>query len=890
MSSSDNAGIGASPHEFHCLTFLTDYGLEDAFVAACHGVAAQIAPDIRIIDITHLIPPGDIRRGAVVLAQAVPYFPPAVHVAVVDPGVGTARRAVALQAGRSLFVGPDNGLLMAAVTAAGGATRAVELTSRALWRDTVTATFHGRDIFMPAAAWLARGVPLDRAGDPIEVSSLVTLPEPASRVTGGAAQAEVVTVDRFGNAQLSLTGAAAAGAGFVPGVIVALAWAGQQVTLPFATTFGDVAPGDLVCYRDSSDAIAVAVAGGDAARRLGLSAGTPVTLKIVRNLPNSTPAPAHARDNLWGTIRDIPTGRAGVTTVAWLLRRVRPRVLRPALAALLVAATPVTLAASASAQAQTGAQAQVQVRQAGTAAGPTRAGEWWLTALEVPAAWHDAPARGAGVTVAVLSTGVDAGHPDLTGSVTTGPDFSRTGREPGGPYWGAEGTAVASLIAGHGHGPGRDDGITGVAPGARILSVQVTLEYDDPLNSDAAVTGRLTAAIAEGIRYAVSHQAKVIALPLDPGTLGSPASGDPAAAGGSTAELAAVRYAVAHDVLLIAPAGDNGAGTGTVNYPAAYPGVIAVGATGRDGQLSAFTNDGPYVALTAPGSGVTPPGPGAGSAMTDPAAGLLVAAPCGGYQSLASTDMSSALAAGVAALIRGRYPRLTAAEVTRALEEGSAVPPAARSGPGQATAAKAGWGHGALDAATALTAAAAIAAAQPAPGSVRTPAPSPASTPKTSKAVSPVPARTPRPAARGRADPGAAIRSVLLDLVLAASGVIAALTAALAIARLRRARRSSRPARGTPPVPARHARTPPAPRQLPAISPPPGPAGSQWTRPRPSPPAEPRPQAPDAPLAPWERSPAEYSAGPYPFPPDQPSSSASSSGPMYIWNPAEPAD
>ncbi len=284
MSSSDNTGIDASPQGFHCLTFLTDYGLEDAFVAVCHGVAAQIAPDIRIIDITHLIPPGDIKRGAVVLAQAVPYLPASVHVAVVDPGVGTPRRAVAVEAGSSLFVGPDNGLLTAAVAAAGGATRAVELTSRRLWRDTVTATFHGRDIFLPVAAWLARGVPLSQAGDPIDASSLVSLPEPECRVADGEAHAEVVTVDRFGNAQLSLTGAAAAGAGFVPGVLITLAGAGQQVTVPFATTFGDVAAGELVCYRDSSDAVAVAVAGGDAARRLGLRAGTQVTLKISRNL------------------------------------------------------------------------------------------------------------------------------------------------------------------------------------------------------------------------------------------------------------------------------------------------------------------------------------------------------------------------------------------------------------------------------------------------------------------------------------------------------------------------------------------------------------------------------------------------------------------------------
>ena len=134
----------------------------------------------------------------------------------------------------------------------------------------------------------------------------------------------------------------------------------------------------------------------------------------------------------------------------------------------------------------------------------------------------------------------------------------------------------------------------------------MTLEYDDPLNSDAAVTRRLPAAIAAGIRYAVGHGATVIALPLDPGTLGSAPAGDPAAAGGSAAERAAVSYALAHNVLLVAPAGDNGAGTDAVNYPAAYPGVIAVGATARNGQLAPFTSTRSYVALTAPGSGDTP--------------------------------------------------------------------------------------------------------------------------------------------------------------------------------------------------------------------------------------------------------------------------------------------
>jgi S-adenosylmethionine hydrolase len=270
---------------FQCLTFLTDYGLADAFVAVCHGVAAQIAPEVRITDITHLIPPGDITRGAVVLAQAAPYFPPSVHVAVVDPGVGTARRAVAVEAGGSIFVGPDNGLLAAAVAAAGGATRAFSLTNRALWRDAgriSAATFHGRDIFMPAAAWLAVGMPLAEAGDTINATSLVTLPQPECRVSSGAAHAEVVTVDWFGNAQLSLTGAAAAEAGFVPGAILTLIVGTEQVTVPFATTFGDVDPGGLVCYSDSGGWIAIAIAGGNAARDLGLRAGAKVTLTVTR--------------------------------------------------------------------------------------------------------------------------------------------------------------------------------------------------------------------------------------------------------------------------------------------------------------------------------------------------------------------------------------------------------------------------------------------------------------------------------------------------------------------------------------------------------------------------------------------------------------------------------
>jgi hypothetical protein len=268
----------------YCLTFLTDYGLEDGFVAACHGVAFQIAPNARFIDITHLVSPGDIRRGAAILAQTVPYLARAVHVAVIDPGVGTSRRGIAVQAASgSVFVGPDNGLLSWAVAASGGATAAVSLTRTALWRDeTIPATFHGRDIFMPVAAHLAAGTPLAEAGEPVDPGDLVTLPEPFRRVTGEgpnpALEAEVLTVDRFGNIQLSGTAADAERAGLTPEATVTVTWADGEVTVPFRRTFGDVPPGSLVACTDSAGYVSLAVNGGDAAARLALRAPARVTL------------------------------------------------------------------------------------------------------------------------------------------------------------------------------------------------------------------------------------------------------------------------------------------------------------------------------------------------------------------------------------------------------------------------------------------------------------------------------------------------------------------------------------------------------------------------------------------------------------------------------------
>ncbi len=266
---------------FRYLSFLSDYGLEDGFVAACHGVAARIAPHARVIDVTHLIPPGDVRRGAAVLAQTVPYLPPAVHVAVVDPGVGTARRGIAVAAGGSVFVGPDNGLLSWAVTAAGGAARAFSLTNRDWWLGQVAATFHGRDIFMPVAAHLAADAELALAGTEIDVADLAALPAPRRLVRDSSAEGEVVTVDRFGNVQLAITAADAARIGAESGGILLVQYAQLRLNVPYRDMFGAVAPGELVAFTDSAGLVSLAVNGGNAAQRLGLAPGARVLIKAV---------------------------------------------------------------------------------------------------------------------------------------------------------------------------------------------------------------------------------------------------------------------------------------------------------------------------------------------------------------------------------------------------------------------------------------------------------------------------------------------------------------------------------------------------------------------------------------------------------------------------------
>src|SRR2546421_1272866 len=193
---------------YEWITLTTDYGLSDGFAGVLHGVIATQAPWVRVVDVTHQVPPGDVSRGAAVLAQAVGYFPPAVHVGVVDPGVGTARRAVAIETPRGLLVGPDNGMLTGAADVLGGVVSVVRLANSSWFRAQVSNTFHGRDVFAPVAARLAAGVPLADAGPPLDPATLVRLPEPVVQVGDGYLEAEVLTVDRFGNVQLAAPGSA----------------------------------------------------------------------------------------------------------------------------------------------------------------------------------------------------------------------------------------------------------------------------------------------------------------------------------------------------------------------------------------------------------------------------------------------------------------------------------------------------------------------------------------------------------------------------------------------------------------------------------------------------------------------------------------------------------
>jgi S-adenosylmethionine hydrolase len=271
-----------SAAETRPITFLSDYGWRDEFAGVCRAVIATIAPGATVIDLTHGIARHDVSQGAALLANAVPYAPPGVHLAVVDPGVGSPRKAVAVRAAEAerMFVGPDNGLLSLAIERCGGAVEAVDVSLSPVRLEPLSATFHGRDIFAPVAAHLAVGMSFGAIGEPLDPMELVALARPAPAVDRGAGLTATVShVDVFGNVTLIASGDAAAEAGLKLGRPLTIEAAGTTHEAIYVFTFADAPDDGLLIYLGSSGGLAVAINRGSAAERLGIAPGDELVLR-----------------------------------------------------------------------------------------------------------------------------------------------------------------------------------------------------------------------------------------------------------------------------------------------------------------------------------------------------------------------------------------------------------------------------------------------------------------------------------------------------------------------------------------------------------------------------------------------------------------------------------
>jgi S-adenosylmethionine hydrolase len=262
------------------ITFLTDFGLQDDFVGTCHGVMARIAPDARVIDVTHGIPPHAILQGALVLRSTTKYMPVGVHLAVVDPGVGSHRRPLAVRTadGRT-FVGPDNGLLILAADEL-GIEAAHELVDKRYRLPDVSRTFHARDIFSPAAAHLAAGVAIGELGPAIDPSDLVRVAVPDPSVGKSQISATVVGVDRFGNVATNMRTDHVARLGVARGDRVEVRLTFERYYAVLADTFADAAPGELILYEDSYGLVTLAISNGNAARLTGVGVGDELRIAV----------------------------------------------------------------------------------------------------------------------------------------------------------------------------------------------------------------------------------------------------------------------------------------------------------------------------------------------------------------------------------------------------------------------------------------------------------------------------------------------------------------------------------------------------------------------------------------------------------------------------------
>ena len=266
---------------YRYITFLTDFGVRDDFVGVCRGVMRTIAPETTVIDITHGISPQAVLEGAVVLARSIPYMPVCVHLAVVDPGVGSDRRPIAVrtEAGR-IFVGPDNGLLTRAADREGiDAVRS--LTNSRYHLAEVSRTFHARDIFSPVAAHLAAGVRFGDLGDELDPGEVVRVSLPEPEVGSTRLVATVLTVDRFGNLALNVSREHIDALELASGDWIEVQFALDPYYAQVAETYADAAPGELIVYEDSYGAFAIAVRDGNAARLTGAAPGDRVRIRVI---------------------------------------------------------------------------------------------------------------------------------------------------------------------------------------------------------------------------------------------------------------------------------------------------------------------------------------------------------------------------------------------------------------------------------------------------------------------------------------------------------------------------------------------------------------------------------------------------------------------------------
>jgi S-adenosylmethionine hydrolase len=260
------------------VSFLSDFGLTDEFVGVCKAVVLRTAPSARIVDVTHGIAPFDVRAGALALARSIQYLPPGVVLAVVDPGVGGDRRAVAVEVETGYLVGPDNGLLAPAVAMLGGALRVVSLTNPEYQLEAPGATFAGRDIFAPAAGYLAAGTPIEELGDAVDPMSLVPGMVPLPTDEDGRAVGEVLWVDRYGNAQLNIDPGDLAALGVEPGGVVEIRCGQDRRTGRWVGSYAEARPLELAVVVDSYGLVSLTLDRRPAAEELGLRAGSAVAL------------------------------------------------------------------------------------------------------------------------------------------------------------------------------------------------------------------------------------------------------------------------------------------------------------------------------------------------------------------------------------------------------------------------------------------------------------------------------------------------------------------------------------------------------------------------------------------------------------------------------------